>query len=246
MYIGTKIQIFEKVDSTNDFLKENVSLYPDGSIVVAKLQNKGRGRFTRKWISDVKGNLYCSILAKDTTWLKTRIHLPIFMAVILRRTIITVAGQENSSLGFKWPNDLVSDGAKLSGILVESGKDFFVIGVGVNINKAPILDSSRKTTSMNELFTLYKETEPLDFVNFLKNCYNAGVDQYLKLGYEVFKKEWEQYCVHINKKVDLNEGIDDNTRKQTVLFKRLNDDGGAVVVVDGSKEERVIYYGELS
>ena len=51
---------------------------------------------------------------------------------------------------------------------------------------------------------------------------------------------------HINKKVDLNEGIDDNTRKQTVLFKRLNDDGGAVVVVDGSKEERVIYYGELS
>ena len=52
--------------------------------------------------------------------------------------------------------------------------------------------------------------------------------------------------IDLNKKVDLNEGIDDNTRKQTVLFKRLNDDGGAVVVVDGSKEERVIYYGELS
>ena len=245
MYIGTKIQLFEKVDSTNDFLRENASQYPDGSIVVAKLQNKGRGRFTRKWISDVKGNLYCSILVKDATWFSTPTHLPIFMAVVLRRTIITIAGKDNPALGFKWPNDLVSDGAKLSGILVEAGRDFFVIGIGVNVNKAPILDSSCKTTSMNDLFPMYKEIEPLVFVDFMKNCYNEGVKQYSLSGFGVFKQEWERYCVHMNKKVDLNEGIDDNTRKQTVLFKRLNDDGGAVVIGE-SKEERVVYYGELS
>ncbi|MCX6113208.1 MAG: hypothetical protein NTY22_08025, partial [Proteobacteria bacterium] len=76
-------------------------------------------------------------------------------------------------------------------------------------------------------------------------CYNAGVREYISSGFDIFKKEWERYCVHINKKVDLNEGIDDNTRKQEVLFKGLNDDGGAIVV-DSSGKDRVIYYGELS
>jgi BirA family transcriptional regulator, biotin operon repressor / biotin---[acetyl-CoA-carboxylase] ligase len=245
MYIGSKVQILEKVDSTNEYLKSNTDIYPDGTIIVAKVQSHGKGRFSRKWISDIKGNLYCSILVKDTTWLKSITHLPIFLAVILRRAVVTAIGNDDPILGFKWPNDLVANDAKLAGILIESGKDFFIIGLGLNIKKAPALASGRKTTSLYELFPLYKELELVDFVNLLKGCYNSGVKEYIASGFDVFRKEWESNCAHLNKRVDLNEGLDNNTPKQTVLFKKLNDDGGAVVESEPGKE-RVIYYGELS
>jgi BirA family biotin operon repressor/biotin-[acetyl-CoA-carboxylase] ligase len=245
MYIGSRVQVLEKVDSTNEYLRNNTDIYPDGTIIVSKVQSHGKGRFSRKWISDIKGNLYCSILVKDTTWLKSLTHLPIFVAVILRRAVVTAVGKDDPVLGFKWPNDLVANKAKLAGILIESGKDLFVIGIGLNIRKAPTLASGRETTSMYEVFPLYQEVELLDFVNHLKGCYNAGVKEYVASGFGIFKKEWESNCAHLNKKVDLNEGLDNNTPKQTVLFKRLNDDGGAVVG-SGSGEERVIYYGELT
>ncbi|MEI6080024.1 MAG: biotin--[acetyl-CoA-carboxylase] ligase [bacterium] len=245
MYIGTNIQVLEKVDSTNAFLKNNTDIYQDGTIIIAKVQSHGRGRFERKWISDIKGNLYCSILTKDTAWLKNLTHLPIFMAVILRRAIITAAAQDAPSLCFKWPNDLASDGAKLAGILIESTKAGLVIGIGLNIKKAPKLASNRTTTSMYELFTLYKDLEPSDLVGFLVGCYNSGIKEYMEKGFDVFKKEWEAHSCSLNKNVALNEGIDDNTVKQIVTFKGLNDDGGAIMV-DASGKEKVIYYGELS
>ncbi|MEI6093163.1 MAG: biotin--[acetyl-CoA-carboxylase] ligase [bacterium] len=245
MYIGTKIEILEKVDSSNSFLKTNYSKYPDGSIIIAKIQTEGRGRFSRKWVSDIKGNLYCSILLKDISWLKNPVHLPVFISVILRRTIVSLVNDVPDSLGFKWPNDLLIDGAKLSGILIESGDGFFVLGIGVNIKKAPILSSGYKTSSLSEVFFKNEEIKTIDFINNFVYLYNNGVDAYVSSGFSHIKEEWERYCIHINKKVDLNEGLDNNTRKETVLFKKLSDDGGAVVLSDSGKE-RVIYYGELS
>lgn len=245
MYIGSKIEVLERVDSSNSFLKNNNAIYPDGSIIIAKIQTEGRGRFSRKWISDIKGNLYCSILIKDTSWLDNLVNLPVFVSVMLRRTIVGIIGDEIGSLGFKWPNDLLVNGAKLSGILIESGNGFFVLGIGLNIMKAPEINLAYKTTSLSALFPENKGTEPVDFVHSFVGFYNRGIDTYLKSGFSHIREEWETYCTHLNKKVDLNEGIDDNTRKETVLFKRLNDDGAAVVV-DRSGKERVIYYGELS
>lgn len=245
MYIGSKIEILERVDSSNSFLKNNHSIYPDGSIIIAKIQTEGRGRFSRKWISDVKGNLYCSILIKDTAWLSNLVHLPAFISVVLRRTIVALVGNDIESLSFKWPNDILVNGAKLSGILIESGNGFFVIGIGLNIMKAPEINLTYKTTSLSSLFSEDKIIKPIDFINSFVLFYNKGLDVYLESGFDHIREEWERYCAHLNKKVDLNEGIDDNTRKETVLFKTLNNDGGAVVV-DGSGKERIIYYGELS
>jgi biotin-[acetyl-CoA-carboxylase] ligase BirA-like protein len=246
MYIGSKVEVFEKVDSTNEYLKNNAAMYPDGAIVCARLQTKGRGRFERKWISDVEGNLYCSILVKDITWLKYPTHLPIFVSVVIRRSIISVLGNEAAAEIFlKWPNDIVcANGKKCCGILIEGGDNFFVIGIGLNIVKAPKIEG-RETISLKEAYPIYKELKLEDFIEVIKNTYNTSVKEYTGGGFASFKMEWEQFCSHINKKVALSEGIDDNTPQKRVLtFKRLNDDGGAWVADDSGKES-VVYYGEI-
>jgi BirA family transcriptional regulator, biotin operon repressor / biotin---[acetyl-CoA-carboxylase] ligase len=245
MYIGSKIEVLERVDSTNEYLKNNAGIYPDGAIVSAKVQTKGRGRFERKWISDVIGNLYCSILVKDITWLKTPTHLPIFMSVVLRRAIMSTLNDKQAEIFFKWPNDLLSaKGEKFSGILVEAGQNFFVIGIGLNMVKAPHLEG-KKVSSLKDISPIYKDLKPEHCMETIKNTYNLAVKEYLSEGFIPFKKEWEQFCSHINKKVALSEGIDDNTpQKNLVTFKHLNDDGGAWVTDDSGKE-RVIYYGEI-
>ena len=245
MYIGSKVEVLERVDSTNEYLKNNANIYPDGAMVAAKVQTMGRGRFERKWISDVIGNLYCSILVKDVTWLKLATHLPIFMSVAVRRAIMSQVGNaSDAEILFKWPNDIINLKGKCCGILIEAGENFFVIGIGLNIAKAPHVEG-RMTTSLKDIFPTYKDLQPEHCMEVIKNTYNTAVKQYVQEGFAPFKKEWEQFCSHINKKVALSEGIDDNTpQKRLVTFKHLNDDGGALVV-DESGAESIVYYGEI-
>lgn len=116
-YLGT-------VPSTQDVLRA-WSAAPEGALVVAERQTRGRGRLGRPWLSP-PGNLYLSLLL-----LGPMAHLlPLRAGVALAQA----AGG-----GLKWPNDLLSpDGRKLGGILIESEGNRVLIGVGVNVERAPL------------------------------------------------------------------------------------------------------------
>lgn len=131
-----RIDAFEQVESTNTFLQREPSP-PSGhtSVAIADHQTAGRGRHARKWISS-PGSSLCLSLAY--TFQKTPETLPPFTLAIgvAIADAFTRLGIENIQL--KWPNDLLVDGAKLGGILVESklGKRdeiTVVAGIGINI-----------------------------------------------------------------------------------------------------------------
>ena len=132
---------YETLGSTND---EAMALARSGAggpvFVVAEKQTGGRGRHGRVW-SSPPGNLYASLLLIDPAPLACLPQLGFVAGVALARTLrVCLAGDDRLKL--KWPNDILFNGAKLSGILLESttlpnGRLACVIGFGVNCVSHP-------------------------------------------------------------------------------------------------------------
>lgn len=132
------------VGSTND---EAMALARAGSPsrvwVVADRQERGRGRSGRGWTSP-PGNLYASLLLVDPCEPHRAPQLGFVAGVALHRAVSEAVPYGVPGLALKWPNDLLRDGAKVAGILVEglsqaaAGGLSAVIGLGVNLASHPV------------------------------------------------------------------------------------------------------------
>ncbi|MDB5663206.1 MAG: biotin--[acetyl-CoA-carboxylase] ligase [Sphingomonas bacterium] len=107
---------------------------PSGIWVRADTQSGGRGRHGRIW-SSPPGNLYASTFVRLVPGDPPPATLALVAAVALDELVGALVGSERIQL--KWPNDLLLDGAKLSGILLESSGDAVVVGFGVNLAYHP-------------------------------------------------------------------------------------------------------------
>jgi BirA family biotin operon repressor/biotin-[acetyl-CoA-carboxylase] ligase len=108
---------------------------PDGTVVVARRQTRGRGRLGRDWASP-EGNLYASILLRPGLPPARLSELGFIAALAVADTVDAMLPGRRARL--KWPNDVLVDGGKIAGILVEVIEDnAAVIGIGLNIAQAP-------------------------------------------------------------------------------------------------------------
>lgn len=125
------------VGSTNDEARDLVARLGagEGTLVWADEQSGGRGRRGRVWTSP-PGNLYCSLILKPDVPLMRAAELGFVAALALHDLAQWAAPLANVRL--KWPNDVLADGAKISGILLEALEPAgVVLGLGVNIASAP-------------------------------------------------------------------------------------------------------------
>jgi BirA family biotin operon repressor/biotin-[acetyl-CoA-carboxylase] ligase len=125
----------DSADSTNDIARK---LGEVNTVVVAERQSRGRGRNGRQWISGT-GGLYASFV------LEKRRLLPIVAAISAAEAIdsfVNADGRCQHSVEVKWPNDILVDGKKTSGILCEGCRDFDIVGVGINVNNDPCLNDA--------------------------------------------------------------------------------------------------------
>lgn len=116
--------------------------------IVGGEQTAGRGRMGRQWTSP-RGNLYSSLLLTDPCPTEKAPELGFVAGVALAEAARAMVGPRQN-LGLKWPNDLLCDGAKLSGMLLEatrlpSGVLATVIGIGVNCRSHPELQNYATT-----------------------------------------------------------------------------------------------------
>lgn len=132
--VSATITHLPEVGSTNDWLLERVDVLADGHWVIADRQTAGRGRRGRAW-HDGSGNLMASVLVKPQSREGPLQQLSFVAALALHDVLATLTGADR--LRLKWPNDLLLDARKLSGILLERAGDPLVIGFGVNIVDAP-------------------------------------------------------------------------------------------------------------
>ena len=131
-----RLDIVEEIGSTSEALKQRVG-EPGEAALLARRQTAGRGRLGRRWLSEA-GNLHLSVLLRPAE-LRWPGHWSSLAAVALLDAVRPFA-PERGRLRLKWPNDLLLDGGKLAGILVEAGlapAPWLVIGFGVNLVRAP-------------------------------------------------------------------------------------------------------------
>jgi BirA family biotin operon repressor/biotin-[acetyl-CoA-carboxylase] ligase len=135
--LGSPLWFFESVSSTNDVLKQRAEQgAPEGSVVMAATQTRGRGRQGRSWLSLSGQGLYLSVLLRPG-WPAADAGLAATMASLATARCLQRFGVGGVTL--KWPNDVLARNRKIAGILVEpriggNRIAFIVVGVGVNVN----------------------------------------------------------------------------------------------------------------
>ena len=137
--IGRHVICFEEVDSTNDVAFDSArQADADGLAVLAEFQRCGRGRLGRAWVSPPQANVLLSVLLIDPAARLPHEALTIAVGLAVAEGIEASTHLEGR---LKWPNDVLLEGRKVAGVLVEvrnvADTRAVVIGVGINANACP-------------------------------------------------------------------------------------------------------------
>jgi len=191
--IGLQKIILSDVSSTNNFaaklIKEGITDH--GSVIMAENQSDGRGQHDSIWQSAPKLNLLLSIiLLPEEMSIKHPIHLNWFISI----SLIDFLLEKGIKAEIKWPNDILVNGKKIAGILIEnkySGTTLrnSIVGIGVNVNQLSF--DSISATSMK----LEKEID-FDLEGLLEDfilCVKAREEWMNSINHEVLQNEYLNY-----------------------------------------------------
>jgi BirA family biotin operon repressor/biotin-[acetyl-CoA-carboxylase] ligase len=159
-------------------------------IVIADIQKEGRGQHKRVWHSPQGGLWFTEVMdVPAPLGLSTYISIPIMR--VLKRYL--------KSVKLKWPNDILVEGKKIAGILIEIRGSTAFIGIGINVeNKVP--DQIKNTaTSIEEKTKLDKSKIFNEIVEGQENLNNI----FLERGFKHFKEEYKKNLIFINKEVTI-------------------------------------------
>nr|WP_051128767.1 biotin--[acetyl-CoA-carboxylase] ligase [Sphingomonas sp. MM-1] len=157
---------------------------PEGFWLRAETQTGGRGRHGRAWQSP-PGNLYASTIVRLAPGDPSPATLAMVAALALHQVAIAYGGEGRTSL--KWPNDLLLDGAKLSGILLESCDGAIVIGFGVNLAHSP--EGLDRTTASFAAAGL-GAPDPDAFLMDLADAFARWLGRWRNEGLAAIRREW--------------------------------------------------------
>ncbi|NLV69069.1 MAG: biotin--[acetyl-CoA-carboxylase] ligase [Spirochaetes bacterium] len=239
-----EIFIFKETDSTNDrAFNYAEKSSPEGTIVIAESQNSGKGRHGRKWISVPGSSISLSIILRPRIQLAEAPGLTLVLAVALSDTL---HGFNVHNHRIKWPNDILINNKKISGILTEmkaaDGEILFVIaGTGINIGPVSgLLPENLKETATS----IFDETGiMIDRTDFLRHfLYNleSRYNQFLQSGLTGLLKVWEENSDIKGRTVSAIK--DRKPVKGKVLH--INNDGSLTLETDSGPV--IINSGEIS
>lgn len=220
--------------STNDWLAERRSDLADGSWVRADVQTGGRGRRGRAWTS-LPGNLFASVLVRSQPGEGPAQQLSFVAAVALHEALR--GWVPNQRLALKWPNDVLLDGVKVSGILLEGQGDATIIGFGVNLADHPV-DSERPATSLAASGLAFPSATV--FCATLAASFAAVRAEWQASGFDTVRTAW------LTRAGGLGQPLIARLGDVTVqgCFEGLADDGAVQLrLADGSV--RLIHAGEV-
>ena len=220
-YIGRKFDYFRQTNSTNFDAEEAIKKNINGYTCLAELQSSGVGRRNTKWHSNPYKSLTFSFSIKENKLFDSR-HLSLLVATSVSEAFELITNQD---LQFKFPNDLILNDQKVGGILINNVKynstNYFVIGVGINVNDNIDDLKVKDSTSISIALGRSIQREPL--LAFILNFFEKNYDT-CKNPIE----DWMKGCCHINKSVKFHIG----DSKYSGIFKSLNEDGSAKIEVN--------------
>ena len=202
----------------------------------ADRQTAGRGRLGREWQSP-EGNLHASTLVRLRPHDPAAATLALVAAVAVEEAGSVYLPPETGVLSLKWPNDVLLDGAKLGGMLLERGGDAVVIGIGVNLANHPDLPE-RPTTS---LAAHGVTVAPTAFVETLAEAFARWLDRWRAIGVAPVRDRWSARAHPVG--TALTARLPDGARIDG-LFDGIDADGALTLrLADG--ERRVIHAADV-
>lgn len=196
LFVAQKIISLDEVDSTNNYTIERIGQNDivEGNVVSADFQKSGKGQRNKSWESYPGKNLLFSV-ALHPTFLN--ITKQFYLAKIAALAIVKVlekAGIKDVSV--KWPNDVFVGDKKIAGILIETlirntGIEWAIVGVGLNVNQRYFPEFNFPATSMrNKTNRSFERSDVLsDFAEFFENYYL----QLRNKGFEAIDQSYHDY-----------------------------------------------------
>lgn len=229
------IELFEKVTSTNDYLK---TLSNNRYVVcIAEMQTKGKGRFNRTWHSPFAQNIYLSLKYSFNKDVSDLAGLSLVCGLSVCRAIETTCNLPKP-IFIKWPNDIICDNKKLAGILIEiqaetNGFSSVIIGIGVNVNMKNSEQKINQTwTSLINLTECYYDRNEL--CTSLIYCLIYYLKIFKKRGLIFFQDSWKQKDYLFNKALNIKSG----QKKFQGIGCGINHKGNLIVkLTNGLKKE---------
>ncbi|MEE9240682.1 MAG: biotin--[acetyl-CoA-carboxylase] ligase [bacterium] len=206
--IRWRIENESEVDSTNDLVLERARLgEPEGLVIIALSQRKGRGRLGRRWHSPPESGLYFSVLLRPSVQVEQTAMMSLIAGVAAAEGL---AGFTERPVGLKWPNDLRIGGKKAGGILCEyekSGGPPAAVAVGFGINLKPPPGGfpgnfRAQATSLEEAGGVGLDAGST--LRPLLERLGSWYRDFLSNGFEPVKRRWEALCDNLGDEVQLS------------------------------------------
>jgi BirA family biotin operon repressor/biotin-[acetyl-CoA-carboxylase] ligase len=226
--IGRKILVYNRTSSTNDIAAEYAkNKGNDGLAIFAEEQTAGRGRAGAKWLSGYSDSILCSILLTSCKCNPELLSLACPVAVAE-----AVGKIAHSHAKIKWPNDIILNGKKVAGIMVESkivnDHTVYIIGIGINCHQ-------KKTSFPHELQTTatsidIESRSICDRISLAKRLLSS-LDHWLEVADDTSKKiidRWRKLNILLNQRITVVY----NGRKFTGNCIGVDPEKGLIVQLD--------------
>ncbi len=240
--IGRNFIYSEEVESTNSFLLNKSNKFnSEGTILLAEKQSKGRGRKERVWYSAKGQNLTFSILLTSKKYFGKKFNLLNFATSLSVAFALENLFQLKTEL--KWPNDVLVNGKKICGILLESTSqgnkiERVVIGIGLNVNQALFQGNFNLEPTSIKL----ELGESVDREKLLAELLNTFEEilQKMESKPDEIMKDWKDRCNLIGEKISVTE--EGNTKYG--IFEDLDEEGFLLLKTKNKIEK--IHFGDLN
>jgi len=242
--IGQKIHYFKEVTSTSDVAKELATLEAvEGTVVIAEVQTRGRGRLGRGWLSP-KGGIWFSVILRPEVRAKDAFKITFLTAVAVAKTIGKMF-KLNVEIG--WPNDVLVNGKKVCGILTETSirgetVDSVIVGVGINANiDMNFFPKQLKKTVTTLASEVKREVDREKFLRVLLEELEAYYKMFKENKFDLILEEWKQ----LNRLFGANVEVVSFNEK--IMGQAVNvDQNGALVIRLADGTMRKVFSGDVT
>ena len=242
---GQEIYVYEQVNSTNDIMKKLAAEgAPEGTVVVADQQLRGKGRLGRPWVSAPGKGIYFSVLLRPHITPAWAAQLIFVSAVAVCRALRKTTGLQ---VTIKWPNDLVIAGKKVCGILTELSAEidminYVVAGIGINANhEAADFPADIRDKALSLAMAAGRSFRRTDLLLAIFKELDAEYKDYLKSGFAGVLERWKELNSTLGREVTVSCGQDtlrglarDIDEQGCLLVERADGSVSAVMVGDVS------------
>ncbi len=253
-----KILEYGAIDSTNIQAKRIIQsgAAPGRKFVItAESQTAGKGRLGRSWVSN-QGNLFVSIVVLQTELAVNAInighseakylfqgaalstnatklnHCPFLAAIAIGATLQNFLDEKPL---YKWPNDVLVGGRKISGALIETISDYIVFGIGVNIASYPETGTRMPATCLSQ--NTGSNIKTAEVLGLLINKF----DEFLRLDAQEIMRQWHEAAYGLGGEISVHQGENEISG----IFKGVDENGWLILDTKRGKRE-LVSFGDIN